>query len=239
MKIAAIIQARMGSMRLPGKVLIKVLGKTILEYAVSRVSKANVDKVIVATTTGAKDNKIVSLCQSLKIDTYRGSENDVLDRYYNAAKAFGAEHVIRITADCPLIDPLIINDGIKHYFDIKPDYCSNTLDRTYPDGEDVEIFSFRTLERAWAESKLQYEREHVTPYIKKHPEIFKLCNFKNSINIGQMRWTLDTREDLELIRAVIEGVCPKKKDFHMSDVLSFLKENPQLEAINKINKNGA
>lgn len=234
MKAFAIIQARSGSTRLPEKVLLKVMGKTILEYVLERVKRAkNIEGIIVATTLNKEDVRIVDLVESLRIKTYRGSSEDVLDRYYQTAKLFGIKHIVRITADCPLIDPQIIDNAIELYFESKADYCSNTLEETFPDGEDVEVFSFNALRSAWKNAKLVSEREHVTPYIKKNPSMFKLVNLKNNTDLSAKRWTVDTEGDFRFIKAVLEALYPIKPDFNSEDILEFLKNNPHLEKINK------
>jgi len=234
MKITAIIQARVRSTRLPGKVLKKILGKTILQYGIERIKKAKyVENVVVATTINKEDLDIVKLMNKLGVDVYRGSEKDVLDRYYQAAKHFKAKHVARSTSDCPIIDPQIIDAVAQSYFESQADYCSNTLDETFPDGQDIEIFKFTALENAWKNAKLLSEREHVTPYIKKHPKKFKLISFKNKIDLSNKRWTVDKPADFELIRAIIEALYPKNPDFQMKDVLKFLSKNPDLEKLNQ------
>jgi len=234
MKTSVIIQARSGSTRLPQKVLLKVMGKTILEYALERIGKAkNIEGIIVATTLNEEDARIVDLAESIGIKTYRGSSEDVLDRYYQAAKLFGIRHLVRITADCPLIDPWIIDKAVELYFESKADYCSNTLKETFPDGEDVEVLSFNALHSAWKSAKLLSEREHVTPYIKKNPGRFKLVNFENDIDLSGKRWTVDREEDFRFIKALLEGLYPIKPDFSSGDILEFLRQNPRLEEINK------
>jgi spore coat polysaccharide biosynthesis protein SpsF len=162
-KIICIIQARFNSTRLPGKVLLDLGGKTVLERVVERVSGSHlIDKIVVATTIREDDSRIAQLCSMKGICVYRGSEDDVLDRYYQAATTGRASHVVRITADCPLIDPEIIDRVIKTHLDNKADYTSNVLKETFPDGQDVEIFTFQALDRAWKEARLPSQREHVT-----------------------------------------------------------------------------
>jgi len=234
MKATAIIQARFSASRLHGKVLFKVLDKTILEYVIERVKIAKmIDEVIIATTVNDEDSKIEDLAKRIGIKVYRGSESDVLDRYYQAAKAFNVKHIVRITADCPLIDPDIIDGVLELYFKSRADYCSNTLDITFPDGEDVEVFSFGSLEQAWKKADLLSEREHVTPFINKHPKLFKLESYKSKTDLSEKRWTLDEKKDYEFIKSVIEGLYPKKPDFGINDVLELLKINPRLEETNK------
>lgn len=234
MKAKVIIQARSGSTRLAGKVLLKIMGKTILEYLIERIKRArNIEDIIIATTKKEEDSQIINLARLLKVNIFRGSEDDVLDRVYQAAKTFDVRHIVRITADCPLMDPRIIDDIVNYYFESYADYCSNTIEKTFPDGEDVEVFNFKTLAYAWKNANLASEREHVTPYIIKHPDIFKLTNFKNRTNLSNKRWTLDREEDFILIKAIIEALYPTNPDFHMEDVLEFLKQNPELEEINR------
>jgi len=234
MKATAIIQARTGSTRLPEKVLLKVGHKTILEYVLERTGRAkNIENIIVATTENIEDKKIVDLAKNLGVKTYRGSSEDVLDRYYQAAKLSRVSHIVRITADCPLIDPQVIDNVTRLYFESEADYCSNTLKETFPDGLDVEIFSFNALCRSWRNARLSSEREHVTPYMKKNPDMFKLVNFENNIDLSDKRWTVDTAEDFKFINAILEVLYPVKPDFYSKDVLEFLKKNPHLEEINK------
>ena len=233
-KVAAIIQARYGATRLPGKVLLKVLDKTILEYVIERVKKARtIKQVIIATTIKRNDRKIVNLLDKVGISVYRGSENDVLDRFYQAAQLFKIKHIVRITADCPLIDPKIIDKIVDRYFKSKTDYCANTLEETFPDGEDVEVFSFSALSLAWKNARLLSEREHVTPYIRNHPEMFKILNVRNRTNLHEKRWTLDRGEDFKFIKSVLENLYPVNPDFSMQDVLKYLKDNASIEKINR------
>lgn len=233
-KVYAIIQARLGSKRLPGKVLLNVLGKTILEYVIERVKKAKtLDDVVVATSVKKEDLQIVNLASKLGVSIYCGSEEDVLDRFYQAARLYGMQHIVRITADCPLIDPQVIDSGVNHYFESGADYCSNALERTFPDGEDVEVFSLNALQDAWKNATLLSEREHVSPYIRKHPEKFKLVNLKNERDFSKKRWTLDREEDFRFIKTVLESLYPTNPDFRMEDVLNFLHTNPQIEEINQ------
>ncbi len=232
-----IVQARMGSTRLPGKVLKKVCGKTLLELQNERIQMvAGIDRIVIATTVAAGDDEIVQVCTKNGIDCFRGSENDVLDRYYQAACNLGCkpeDTILRITADCPLIDPQVVTSVLQLYDEAGADYASNTDPPTYPDGLDVEVFSFAVLARTWQEAALPSEREHVTPYIRNHPELFTQVNLKNDIDLSNLRWTVDEPEDFELVRLIFENLCFLKRDFLMRDVLELLDKNPNYEKINR------
>jgi spore coat polysaccharide biosynthesis protein SpsF len=229
-----IIQARTGSTRLPGKVLKELCGKPVLWHVWNRVSRARkVDDIIIATTTLPEDNLIQDFCELNNISFYRGSSNDVLSRYYYAAQKYNAETIIRITADCPVIDPIIIDNMINVYQAETIDYMSNGMVRTFPRGLDAEIFSFSILERTHNEAKLEYEREHVTPYIYKHPEIFSLKSFLNNIDLSFHRWTLDTEEDFELIKIIYDSLYSKETIFLLDDILRLFKDKPELLEINR------
>lgn len=235
MKVTAIIQARTGSTRLPGKVLKKVLGKPLLEYQVERVKRAKtVEAVVVATTENERDDPIVRLCRELSVPVYRGPEEDVLARYYEAAVRFHADPVVRLTADCPIIDPAVIDRVVACYVrnQGKYDYVSNTLERTYPRGMDTEVVSFRALKRAFEEAKDPASREHVTAYIYRHPDRFRLGNVSHPADESRHRWTVDTGEDFLLIQKIIERLYPENPLFTMDDVLRVLRENPEWAEIN-------
>lgn len=234
MNIAAVIQARLGSTRLPGKVMLDLEGKRVLERVTERVKSSKlIDDVIVATTIKKEDLKIVNLCSNIGISVYCGSEDDVLDRYYQAARLFKVKHVVRITSDCPLIDPKIIDDVINLHLEEKADYTSNTLKETYPDGEDVEVITFETLKKAWRDSSLASEREHVTPYIRKNPDKFKLANLECRGKLYKKRWTLDNPEDYEFIKIIYKNLYNKNPIFGMEEILQFINEYPDIEKINK------
>ncbi len=229
----AIIQARMGSTRLPNKVLMELEGKAVLGHIVERVGQSRfVDDIIVATTIDRRDLKIVEYCASRSIRVFVGSENDVLDRYYQAARALGAGNIIRITSDCPMIDPEIIDMIGQRHEQEKVDYSSNTLEETYPDGLDAEIFSFAALENAWKNATLKSDREHVTPFIKKSPNLFKLCSVKNTEDLSRLRWTIDQPEDYEFLKTIFAAVYTKNPRFRMKDAMEAIRNNPRLEEIN-------
>lgn len=234
MKIVAIIQARMGSTRFPGKILKKVLGKTLLEYQLERVQRSKlIDEIVIATTTNKSDDVIVELCNSLGISTFRGSEENVLSRYYETAVKYEADVIVRITSDCPLIDPDIIDKVIQLYLDKQPvDYASNTLERTFPRGLDTEVFSFEALKKAHEEATLQRDREHVTAFIYTNRNLFSLTYLENEIDYSYHRWTVDTKEDFDLISLILEAIYPNNPTFTMKDVIVLLNDNPDWLEIN-------
>jgi spore coat polysaccharide biosynthesis protein SpsF len=225
----------MTSTRLPGKVMKEVRGKPLLEYQIERLKRANeADELVIATTTNNTDQPIVELCKRLGVAYYRGSEEDVLSRYYEAATEFGADIVVRVTSDCPLIDPAVMDKVIKHYKDNRDnyDYVSNTLTRTYPRGLDTEVFSYKVLQEAYYNAQEQPEREHVTPYIYGHPERYRLGNVFHHENQSQHRWTVDQIEDFLLIENIIKALYPNNPQFNMTDVLNLLKGIPEWVKLN-------
>ena len=235
MKTVIINQARMTSTRLPGKVLKEVLGKPLLEYQLERLQRVKLaDEIVVATTENATDDPIIELCDRLSISTFRGSEDDVLARYYHAATRHHADVIVRVTSDCPLIDPEIIDHVIDHYLQNQPecDYVSNCLQRTYPRGMDTEVFSFAALEQAFLEATEQPDREHVTAFVQFRPERFHLKDVIGSGSSSQHRWTVDTVEDFELIRRMLEGLYTQKPLFTLDDALQLIERHPDWPLIN-------
>jgi spore coat polysaccharide biosynthesis protein SpsF len=232
MRVVAIIQARMGSTRLPGKVLKDLGGETVLARVVNRTRRATLlDEVVVATSVLPADDAIAQECERLQVACFRGDEADVLDRYYRAAQEFAADAVVRITADCPLIDPELIDAAIRSRFDQKADYASNSLVRTYPRGLDVEVFTADSLARAWSAAREEYQRTHVTPYLYQNPELFKVISIAGEVDHSQYRWTLDTAEDLELLRAVYEHFG-NRDTIRWVEVLDLMESQPELAALN-------
>lgn len=229
--ILAIIQARMGSTRLSGKVLKEISGKPMLWHVYNRVSQAKlVDKVVVATSVSDSDDEIENYCRREEIDFFRGSEADVLDRFYQTAKQFQPDTVVRITADCPLIDAGVIDQIIEKFQTEKADYGTNTIIYTFPDGLDTEVFTFAALKEAWQNARKLTEREHVTPYIR-FAERFKKINVSADNKTGSgMRWTVDEPNDLEFVRQIYDLL---KEPFDWKDVLAVLEKNPQLLEINQ------
>jgi spore coat polysaccharide biosynthesis protein SpsF len=232
MRTVAIIQARMGSTRLPGKVLMKLAGETVLGRVVRRVKRASrVDEVVIATTLKPVDGAIVGEAERLGVKSFRGPEEDVLDRYYQAATACDAEVVVRITSDCPLVDPELVDGTVEELLTRSAAYASNTLERSYPRGLDVEVFTRRALWEAHREARAAYEREHVTPYIFEHPEKFRLASVKGDGDYSRYRWTLDTPQDF----ALLEALCSRLGtaiDFGWREALAVMEREPGLAGLN-------
>ena len=233
MKVVAIIQARMGSTRLPGKVLKDLEGETVLARVVNRLRRARlISELLVATTDGPADDAIVAECRKCSAPVFRGDEGNVLDRYYRAAQLAKADVVVRVTSDCPLIDPEVTDRTIAAFLDASPDYASNTLVRTYPRGLDTEVMTQAALGRAWHAARKQYEREHVTPYILEHPELFRLLSVTADADYSAHRWTVDTPEDLEFVRAIYSRF-QNTPTFSGRDVIELLDREPQLLELNR------
>jgi len=232
-KIVAIIQARMGSTRLPGKVLKEISGKPLVWHVIKRVKKAKlINQIVLATTNKKEDLSLIKIASEIGVESYAGSEEDVLDRYFQAATKYKADVVVRITADCPLIDPEVIDKVIKSFLTDNFDYVSNTINCTYPDGLDVEVFSYESLKKSWTDAKLLSEREHVTPYIINHKEIFKIGNVENDEDLSSLRWTVDEERDLEFVNEVYKNLYNEREIFSMKDILELLKEKQELIEIN-------
>ncbi|MEC2057796.1 glycosyltransferase family protein [Peribacillus psychrosaccharolyticus] len=234
MKIVAIIQARMGSTRLPGKVMKEVLGKSLLEYQIERVRRSqSIQNLIVATTQRETEQPIIDLCEKVKVPCYRGAEEDVLERFYEAAIHYEADAVVRLTSDCPLIDPLIIDKVVNEFRNsTRYDYVSNTIKRTYPRGFDIEVFSMDALKQCHRETTNAGYREHVTPYLYKHPERFIIGQVTHSSSLQHHRLTVDTEEDLLLVRLIIEHLYKKNQSFSLEDILYLLQKNPKWNLLN-------
>lgn len=235
MKTVIIVQARMTSTRLPGKVMKQVLGKSLLQYQIERLQRVKLaDEIAIATTTNQTDESIVELCNRVAVACFRGSEEDVLGRYYQAATAHKADTVVRVTSDCPLIDPKVIDEVIDCYLKNQSnyDYVSNSLERTYPRGMDTEVFSFSALQQAFLEATAQLDREHVTPFIYRQTTRYRLGHVVYSEDCSHHRWTVDTPEDFELIQKIIEAIYPRQPNFRLEDCLSLLKKHPEWYIIN-------
>lgn len=211
-----------------------ILGVPMLVHQLRRVAQSKrIEKLIVATSTDSSDDAIEQVCLAEGIDCYRGSLHDVLDRFYQAAQTWNPEHIVRITGDCPVIDPEVIDDVITFYLYGDYDYASNAVEPTFPDGLDIEIFRFSVLEGAWKEATLLSQREHVTPFIYQQPDRYRIGNYKNTEDLSHLRWTVDEPEDFDLISKIYEGLYPVKPNFRMADILKLLQQKPEWLSINK------
>lgn len=221
----------MSSSRLPGKVLNLLAKKPVLDHVVRRVQQSKyINKVVVATSIEESDNLIENWCKQNNINCYRGSLNDVLDRFYQAAKIYNAKNILRITADCPAIDHEIIDEVIERYIEGGFDYYG--LKGEFPDGLDCTMISFNALSNAWENSKLDSEREHVGPYIEKHPELFKLGGYEKFKNLNHLRWTLDEPNDYDFLKIVFDELYKINNFFGHELILDLLKQKPSLNMIN-------
>lgn len=236
-KVVAIIQARMGSTRLPGKVMMEIVGKPMLWHVINRVEQSRLlDEVVIATSKRKEDEVIATFANECGIGGYTGSDRDVLDRYYRCATEFRAKTIVRITADDPFKDPEVVDLITRTYLDREGsvDYVSNTIKPTYPEGLDVEAFSYSALESAWTDAKDAFDREHVTAYIWRNPDDFRLLNVENKLgDLSNLRWTVDTPEDMAFARAVYERLFDKKEVFLMEDILNLLRKSSEIAKINK------
>lgn len=234
-EVIAVIQVRMGSTRLPGKALKEVLGRPLLAYLVQRVQGAAfIDKILIATTDNPVDDAIVDFCGAYSLECFRGSENDVLERFAKAIEKQKAEIIVRICGDCPLIDARVIDKVIQYYTDNYPvyDYVSNTLIRSYPRGMDVEVFSKKSLFKSAKEATKHSEREHVTPYIYRNENLFKIASVQHVLDTSSIRLTVDTQEDFLLISKILEKLFPENEEFGFEDIVSLLRKNPDWLEIN-------
>lgn len=232
MKSVAIVQARMGASRLPGKVLADLCGQPMLQRLLDRVRAADgIDEIVVATTTQPPDDELVAWLRARGIAYFRGSEQDVLDRFYQCARQHAADVIVRVTADDPLKDPGLIAAAIRACTSSESiDYCSNSLVASYPEGLDIEVVRSRALERAHREATKLSDREHVTPYIWRHPQLFRLHSLQYERNLADWRWTVDKPADLEFMRAVFGHFADPLVPF--TQVIAWLERNPAVRAIN-------
>ena len=232
-EVLAVIQARMSSTRLPGKVLMEILGKPMLALHIERIQRSiEINRLVVATSIGEEDNPIEILCRKIGVPCFRGSLDDVLDRFFQAAKTYQPKHVVRLTGDCPLADPEIIDRVIKLHLKHGYDYTSNTLPPTWPDGMDVEIFRFSCLKEAAKGAKLPSEREHVTPFIQNRPQQYALGNLANRRDLSDHRLTVDEIFDFDKIKRIYAILYPQKSDFSLKEILSLIESDPALSSIN-------
>jgi spore coat polysaccharide biosynthesis protein SpsF len=232
--ILAILQARMSSTRLPGKVLLPILGRPMLSWQIERIRRSRaIDRLVVATSREVSDDAVQAFCDANELLCYRGELHDVLTRFHGAAHAFGpAAHVVRLTADCPLIDWTVIDAAIALQKREASDAAGNVLNRTYPDGLDVEVVSFSALDRAYRDATNPSHREHVTQYIYHHPEKFRVAHLTQTPDLQALRWTVDTPADFEMVEKVFTGLSQFNNDFLQQDVIRFLNQHPEIVAIN-------
>ena len=232
--ICCIIQARIGSTRLPGKVMLNVEDqKPVLYFVIKQLQECKlIDKIIVATTTNEEDNQIVNYSKNMGINYFRGSSKDVLDRYYQCAKEYSASTIVRIPSDKPLIDPEIVDCLVTIFKKKSYDYVTNFLPNpTFPSGTEVEVFSMNGLEKVWKKAKLPSEREHVTNYFSNHEDEFKITHIENSKNLSYLRWAIDRIDDLELVRLIVSKI--KKRPILMKDIVDLFDKEPELIKINE------
>jgi len=230
-KVVAIVQARMGSSRLPNKVLMDIIGKPLLWHIVNRLRYARlIDDIIIAAANSERDNAIVDFAKENKIACYTGSENDLVDRIYKASKYSDADVIVRITADCPLVDPVLVDKVIGVFLDGegKFDFVSNTNPRTYPDGLDVEVFSFKALERVWKEVTDLHMREMIVLNFLEHTEKYRLGKVVYKEDLSQLRWTVDYQEDFDFVKEIYKRLYQVGKPFLMGDILELLRRNHKL-----------
>ena len=236
METAIILQARLGSKRLPGKVLKKINGKTILEYIIKRLKKSKLSKnIIVATTKRKEDQKIIKVAKKTNCYTFRGSTNNVLNRYYKAALYYKVKNIVRVCSDSPLIDPKIINKVYFFYLKNNYDYVSNKIFPSYPNGMGVEILNFQSLKKANKLTKNSYDKEHVTAYIYKSPKKFKIKNVGLKKKLLNYRIVLDYIEDFKLISNIQKHFNKQRKDFTLKDIIKYINRNPILKKKNSQN----
>ena len=233
MNVLCILQARVSSSRLPGKVLKPILGEPMLARQIERIRRARrIDALTVATSDAPSDDGVAALCQGLGVDCYRGSLDDVLDRFYRAAALSHPSHVMRLTGDCPLTDPALLDALVELHLAGGYDYSSNVEERTYPDGLDAEIFTYPLLERAWREATTSFEREHVTPFMRHAVPGVRHGVLKDRVDRSDMRWTVDYPEDYEFACRVFEALYPRNPAFDAEDVHDLLLAHPEIAAVN-------
>jgi len=233
--IVAIIQARVGSTRLPGKVLKDVCGRQMLWHIVHRLkSSEKIDDIVLAIPDSTENDQLEGFARGLKLHCFRGSEEDVLSRYYGAAVEFGGWVIVRVTSDCPLIDPRVADMVVREHLNSRADYTASGVQGGFPPGLDTEAVTFDALEKAYKEANLIYEREHVTPYIYQHPELFKIqfVEASGKLRRPNLRLTVDTEEDLRLIREIFRRLYHNGQIFYTEDVIDLLDKHPELVAIN-------
>jgi len=226
-----ILQARMGSTRLPGKVLLSIdESHKIIEFLINQLNQARINRLIIAIPDNKENDVLEEYLEKLNVICFRGDESDVLDRYYQCAKRFSLKHIIRLTGDNPLIDPEVVNLAIKKYHVSECDYLTNSINRTFPYGTEVEIFSFNSLESAWKNAKKKSEREHVTPYFYDNPDKFNIKHLTQSVDHSKFRYTVDQEEDFLLVKQIVKKI--KNRPIVTKDIIEILNNNPEIQKIN-------
>ncbi len=229
--IDCILQARMGSTRLPGKILLNIdETDTIIEFLIKQINHSKISRLIVAIPGSNENDVLEEYLKKINVTCFRGNECDVLDRYYQCAKKFSLKHIMRLTGDNPLIDPEIINLAIDSYDNEKCDYLTNSVNRTFPYGTEVEIFSFNSLENAWKNAEKDSEREHVTPYFYNNPNKFNIRHLTQSVNNSKFRYTVDQEEDFLLVKEIVKKI--KNRPIITKDIIQVLNDNPDIQKIN-------
>jgi len=232
--ILAILQARMSSRRLPGKVLMDLHGSPMIMRQIRRIQQSQqINKLVVATSSEASDQPLIDVCTANNVSWFAGDLHDVLKRFYDCATQFKPEQVVRLTADCPLADPVIIDEVIEHHLERGNDYTTNAFPHTFPDGLDVEVIRFSALEQTHKQAVSAYDREHVTTYIRDHSERFTISSVCCEADLSRQRWTVDYPEDLMLIRRVFEQLLPQGEHFGYQQVLALLANEPELVKLNQ------
>ena len=232
-KITCVIQARTDSKRLANKVLKEIEGTPMICHIINRIKRSrNVEQIILATTYNDSDKILLDIAEKFKIIGFAGDDDDVLERFFNAATSFSADPIVRITGDCPLVDPGLLDNMIQIFLENRYDYISNTIERTFPDGLDIEIFSFDALKKAHEEAKWSSEREHVTPFIIKNQDLFKVYNYKNKQDLSNLRWCIDEEDDLLMVKQIFHEMGTKQF-FSTDDIIELVSKNPRIAETNR------
>jgi spore coat polysaccharide biosynthesis protein SpsF (cytidylyltransferase family) len=232
-KITCVIQARTDSKRLANKVLKEIEGTPMICHIINRIKRArNVEQIILATTDNDSDKILLDIAEKFKIIGFAGNADDVLERFFDVATSFSADPVVRITGDCPLVDPELLDSMIQIFLENKYDYISNTIERTFPDGLDIEIFSFDALKKAHEQAKWLSEREHVTPFIVKNQDLFRVYNYKNNQDLSNLRWCVDEEDDLLMVKQIFHEM-DAEQFFSTSDIIDLISRKPKIAEINK------
>ena len=231
LQIDCILQARMGSTRLPGKVLLNIdESHRIIDFLIDQLNQTRINRLIIAIPDSKENDVLENYLKKLNVICFRGNELDVLDRYYQCAKRFSLKHIMRLTGDNPLIDPEVVNLAIEEYHVAKYDYLTNSVNRTFPYGTEVEIFSFNSLENAWENTSKKSEREHVTPYFYNNPNKFNIKHLTQSFDCSKFRYTVDQEEDFLLVKQIVKKI--KNRPIITKDIIKILNDNPEIQKIN-------